>query len=657
MPEIMKKDMVISMEDFNKIAALLYEDYECIFQVDNESATYQTLKYGPRWRNLLDERGSLEQLYFYLFTNRRDNATSEQTAYRNFTDLNFFRKEKYHGDLEIFFDGIGHMFEITLLKMSDTTAAVLIRSIDDYAQSNRLELDKIDAIQENYLFSMMVNLADDTCINPNTTEISAARQDFLDIRYSDWRIMILNMFQESDRPMFLRMSSPEYIINTLEIQNNFEFELQMMNMEGRYIWVKLSFTRMKGFSRNNPRFVYTVKDINDDMLRLLNQESIIKAVEEQNARLQKADREKTKYFSSMSHEIRTPINAIMGMNEVILRESKEETIRAYANDVTSSGKYLLSIVNDILDISKIEAGKMEIVPVEYDIYEMIREINTIISARIGERPLEYITKISPDLPHRLYGDEIRITQIIINILTNAVKYTPEGQVVFAVEPAGNADGQFAIRVTVSDTGIGIKQEDMDRLFRAYERLDAQKNRNIEGTGLGMSIVVSLLEQMGSRLEVESTYGKGSVFSFVLTQKKVSSNEERSGENLSDVSDKQILIVDDTAVNLKVATALLRPYKMTVHTAQSGKICLEKLAEDKYDLIFLDYMMPEMNGVETLHAIRGLGNQYQSIPIIALTADASAGMRKQLVDHGFTEYLEKPINPKKLDEIIRIYLAG
>jgi len=636
-----------------RAAKALYNDTSCIIHIDNINKGYTLIKGDSYWESTLGKEGELSELFYQLFTKRDDNNTSENTYYNRFVDTEFFTKAKYNGSIEVVSQQKKTRYGVYLLKISDYEAMLMLYSEDDMIEVNRIELDKIDAIQENYLFSMIVDLSDDSCINPNTTEVSATRQDYMDIKYSDWRLMISNMFMETDRDVFLRASSPEYIINTLEEQHKFDLELQMMNMQGKYIWSKLSFARMKNFSRSNPRFVYTVIDYEEEMRRFLNQKSIVEAVKAQNQKLQESEKERTKFFSNMSHEIRTPINAILGMNEVMLRESKEENIRRYAKDVKSSGRFLLSIVNDILDYSKIKAGKMEIVPVEYNIADMLKEINMLVESYIGEKELEYEVKVSDKLPKRLYGDEIRIMQIIMNLLTNAIKYTPEGKVTFEIMPAQTQKGQFALDVRIRDTGIGIKKEELDKLFSEYGRLDVEKNRRIEGTGLGMGIVTSLLDQMNGELNVESVYGEGSVFSFILPQKIVDVIHEDDVVDISfDVSDKRVLIVDDNRINLRVASIMFETYNMKVDTADSGKKCLEAIENTDYDLIFLDHLMPELDGVDTLQKIR----QKSSIPVIAMTANAHSNARNEYISMGFTDYIEKPLIPERVNMVLRTYLA-
>ena len=642
-----EKDIVLKMAD------ALYKDLSCVIYIDNRKQKYTFLKGDNYWKQAVAEQGDLSKLVYQLFAKMDNDHTSEDSQYKDFVNVSFFTKEKYSGTIKVMSDDKKITYGVYLLKISDFEAALLLRLEDSVDEGMKNDLDKIDAIQENYLFSMIVDLSEDACIDSNTTELSATRQDYRDFKYSDWRLMIMNMFMENDRNVFLRMSSPEYVINTLEEQQSFDLELQMMNLEGNYIWCKLTFTRMKNFSRSNPRFVYTVRDYQKEMNRFFTQESIVKAVEAQNKELQELEKERTKFFSNMSHEIRTPLNAILGMNEVILREAKEESIRCYARDVKNSGRFLLSIVNDILDYSKIKAGKMQIVPVEYNLLDMIKEINKLVKAYIGEKQLVYEVKVSEELPKRLYGDEVRITQIIVNLLTNAIKYTPEGKVLFEVMPAKTEEGHFALAVKVQDTGIGIKKEDLEQLFMEYGRLDLEKNHKIEGTGLGMGIVTSLLAQMESGLQVESVYGEGSTFSFVLPQKVVEIDEEEDVvDTCFDVSDKRILVVDDNVLNLNVAMNMLRTFNMKVDKADSGRKCLEVIENTEYDLILLDHLMPEMDGVETLRRIR----EKTQIPVIAMTANAQTNARSEYVELGFTDYIEKPMVPEQINMILRTYLA-
>ena len=442
----------------------------------------------------------------------------------------------------------------------------------------------------------------------------------------------------------------------------------MMNMQGDFIWVRLMFRRMKIFDEENQVFMYSVQDINDDMTRLLKQTNIIAAVQKKNEQLTDINKAKSMFISNMSHEIRTPINAILGLDEMILRESREDNILEYANNIKSAGSMLLSVINDILDFSKIESGKMRIVPVEYSVESMISDICNIIKIKVQQKELNFKVDIAENIPKNVIGDEVRIKQIIINILTNAVKYTEKGGFHLALRCEKIYEDEVELEVKVSDTGIGIKEEDVPMLFSDFERLDIVRNRNIEGTGLGISIVTRLLHQMGSRLDVKSKYGKGSTFSFKLRQKVVSwdniGDYEKIRENhirdfnnnpiiVSDSS--RILAVDDNSVNIQVIECLLKRTRIKVDSVQSGMECLEKIKEQKYDIILLDYNMPVMNGEKTLKKIRSMGGEYENLPVIVLTADTTNDARERYMGMGFTNYIEKPIDGELLEKTIAHYI--
>ena len=386
-----------------------------------------------------------------------------------------------------------------------------------------------------------------------------------------------------------------------------------------------------------------------------------------------ANESKARFLANMSHEIRTPINAVLGMNEMILRESSDSQILEYASDIKQSGNLLLSLINDILDFSKIESGKMDIIPVDYDLGILLNDTIEMIRSRAEEKKLQLEVKIEPDTPVHLHGDEVRIRQIITNILTNAVKYTPKGKVILTVSGKKMSPETVQLYVSVKDTGIGIKEEDKERLFDSFQRVDESRNRNIEGTGLGLSITMQLLNLMGSRLEVESTYGEGSEFYFYLEQKQL--DDEVIGEDIQEyyenekgkiqISTEQfyapaakILVVDDNEMNLKVFLGLLKNHGMQIDTALSGKECLKRIELNAYHIIFMDHMMPEMDGVETLRRIREQKtNQSKDAVIIALTANAISGAKEMFLNEGFYDYLSKPVNVKDLEKMIQKYLPG
>ena len=383
-----------------------------------------------------------------------------------------------------------------------------------------------------------------------------------------------------------------------------------------------------------------------------------------------ANKAKSEFLSNMSHEIRTPINAIMGMDEMILRDSSDKTILEYAGNIQNATKNLLGIVNDILDFSKIEAGKMEIIPVEYSLSSVLNDLLHMIEKRAEDKGLEFIVLADPKLPSILYGDEIRIKQIITNILTNAVKYTEKGSVTLQVHFQKKSADTIILNISVTDTGIGIKQEDMQRLFRAFERIEEERNRTIEGTGLGMNITQRLLTLMGTKLNVQSVYGKGSTFSAEIEQKVVSWEEigdfaesyKKSVTNRKEYKEKfiapeaKILVVDDTPMNLTVVKGLLRQTQVQIDTAASGMECIKLVEKNHYDIVFLDHRMPVMDGIETLAAIKEMPTNYNvETPFISLTANAISGAREQYIAAGFTDYLTKPIDSDKLEQMMIKYL--
>ena len=377
-----------------------------------------------------------------------------------------------------------------------------------------------------------------------------------------------------------------------------------------------------------------------------------------------ADEAKSSFLAQMSHEIRTPINAVLGMNEMILRESGDTSIREYAGNIQSSGRMLLSLINSILDFSKIEDGKMELIPAEYETAAVISDVVNGIAQRAYEKDLKLVVDADESIPSVLRGDDVRIRQIITNLLTNAVKYTEQGTVTLSVRGEREESGYVTLCVRVEDTGIGIKEEDISALFESFKRLEEKRNRNIEGTGLGMSIVTKLLEMMGSKLEVSSVYGEGSVFSFRLRQEIVdeapmgnyrrSSHDEDNGKEKKYLyaPEAKVLVVDDNSMNLKVAGGLLTLYGITADTADSGEKALAMLSSKVYDIVFLDHMMPKMDGIEVLAEIRRRELAPPETVMIALTANAIVGAKEMYLQAGFNAYLTKPIESAALEKQLK-----
>ncbi len=384
----------------------------------------------------------------------------------------------------------------------------------------------------------------------------------------------------------------------------------------------------------------------------------------------KANQTKSIFLANMSHEIRTPINAIIGMDEMILREATDQAIKEYASDIKSASQTLLGIINDILDISKIEAGSMTLNNADYKLSNVILDVNNMVANKARNKGLDFNLAVDENVPENLYGDELRLRQILINIINNAIKYTEKGSIDVNISYRDIPDKSQRIELvaTVADTGIGIKKEDMDSLFVTFRRLDEIRNRKVEGTGLGLSIAKTFVTMMDGNIDVASEYGKGTTFTVFLCQKVTST--EIIGDIAKRIESKvtleesritfmapeaRILIVDDNDLNLKVITNLLKETRMKMDTAVSGKECLEMLRRNgRYNCVLLDIMMPDMNGVETLHAMVDEGLK-GDMPVIALTADATSGAAKTYQDEGFDEYLTKPISYEKCEATLIDFL--
>lgn len=415
-------------------------------------------------------------------------------------------------------------------------------------------------------------------------------------------------------------------------------------------------------NRRRAGVIYRISDRTESHLYT---EQLINLKEE----AERANEAKSIFLAHMSHEIRTPINAVLGMNEMILRESNSDLIRDYALNIQNAGRILLSIINDILDLSKIESGQMEIEEKDYHLGKMLIDIENMMTMRAEENSLALHIQADPMLPEALYGDEQRIKQCIINFLTNSIKYTREGQVTLRIDFTDKDKNTIDLQIAVADTGIGIEEDKLQILFDPFVRLDRSKNEKIEGTGLGLSITKNLIDRMNGRLSVESVYGKGSVFAFTIPQRVVGpdllgdykerlrrvAEHERSREKFT-APQAKILVVDDNRVNITVARGLLKRLKVQFDSATGGQECLDKFEQNDYDIILLDHMMPVMDGIDTLHRMKQTERFRQRAPVvIAMTANAVTGAREEYLQEGFTDYLSKPIDYKKLEEMIRNYL--
>lgn len=385
----------------------------------------------------------------------------------------------------------------------------------------------------------------------------------------------------------------------------------------------------------------------------------------------KANRAKSDFLANMSHEIRTPINVMLGMNEMIMRSTQEQSTREYADNIQSAGKTLLTLINSILDLSKIEDGKMELENEDYRLSELVSDLVNSISDSAKNKGLYLDVDIDKSIPAVMHGDDFRLRQCIMNLLTNAVKYTDKGSVLLSVKSLGKvSENECRLRVSVKDTGIGIRDEDMDKIFESFTRLDEKRNNGIDGSGLGMPIVISILEMMGTKLEVKSEYGKGSEFSFEIVQiiiddapmgeyKKGSTEHILTEDNHRNktliATGAKVLVVDDNEMNLKVATNLLRLYGIDADMARSGAEAIDKIRNEFYHVVLMDHMMPHKNGIEVLKTLQQGNLIPHGMYIIALTANAIVGAREEYLDAGFDDYLSKPIDVALLEDMLWKYL--
>ena len=399
---------------------------------------------------------------------------------------------------------------------------------------------------------------------------------------------------------------------------------------------------------------------------------MISELEQERKRADAANEAKSRVLAQISHEIRTPINAVLGMDEMILRESDSAEIRRYAEDINSAGKTLLNLINEILDFSKIESGNMEIVEKEYNLLKLVRDVRNVLVPKAEGKGLNFSVELEEGLPYELYGDDIRVKQIITNLINNAIKYTEKGDVWLYLKAGERTADKMQLIIQVKDTGIGIKEEDKQRLFQAFNRVNEAKNHNIEGTGLGLSIVRQLAELMNGSTRVESEFGKGSMFEAIVEQKVVSEKTVHGNDALAKweagqaekrvvkehftAEKARILVVDDTAINLTVVKALLKRIKVQVDTASSGRECIEKATRTAYHIIFMDHMMPEMDGIETLEKLRSETiNASENATIIVLTANAIVGSKDMFLKKGFDDYMSKPIDGEVLESMVEKYL--
>lgn len=447
----------------------------------------------------------------------------------------------------------------------------------------------------------------------------------------------------------------------------FDFGSERIDLDSKCrmndIYCSLAINKIHDDYGDNIGYIILITDLSERM-------KAVQRLEEAKKEAEYATQAKSTFLANMSHEIRTPMNAIIGFSELVLNMDISDTVREYVEDIRFSSHNLLAIINDILDISKIESGKMEIIPDAYFVENLLKDISLIISTQAMEKGLEFNMHVDPNLPAVLYGDKVRLRGILINILNNAVKYTNKGSVTFDVSILEQTADRVKLEFKVTDTGIGIRKEDQKNLFKNFERLDQKFHYGVEGSGLGLAITKGYVTLMNGEINVASTYGEGSVFTVVLDQKIVDDKPVEDCYDTGDdfhwstefgrmqISGVQVLVADDNHVNVKVAYGTFKTYGLSVDTATSGQEAIRLCQNKQYQLVFLDQMMPEMDGVETLEHIRSLGGCYApggKCKIIVLTADAVSGARQQLLDKGFDEYLGKPMNLKQLERLFIRFL--
>ena len=469
--------------------------------------------------------------------------------------------------------------------------------------------------------------------------------------------------------MFLGMSAPECCklrLNDIFVltRDAFRFQGNKNRVEAR-CWqnnniCSISIDKIYDDYKDIIGYIVIVHDVTERV-------HMLESLAQEKQRADKANEAKGAFLANMSHEIRTPINAVMGMNEMILRECEDETILEYAGNIQDASRTLLVLINDILDFSKIESGMLEVVEEAYSLKALLGTLKAECSMRAEDKGLDLIFDVPQDTPNILLGDEVRVRQVLLNILTNAIKYTMKGSVTLKAAYRKIEEREIEITFAVKDTGIGIKEENIGRLFGKFDRIDEEQVHAIEGTGLGLSIVDKLVKLMNGTLTVESVFGEGSTFTVCLCQQVIGeetvgclSEKKREGRR-KDIPvfiapKARILVVDDNKVNLTVIKALLRKTKVQVTCVETGKECLEYAAKESYDVILLDHMMPVMDGIETLEALKKMpDNQCKDAAVIALTANAMAGVREMYLDKGFNDYLAKPIEGTVLEQLIMRYL--
>ncbi len=643
-----------SEDILNKIAEAYFEDALGVLILDKDESVYKVEKSDDFLAEAISDDGSLRNLARALFGMNMAEENGSISAYNTFSMEEIFNRDKYVGITTLSKGEKRQTYGVSMLKLDDRYNVVMLQDVSALMKYSEIETEKVMRISENYLFSMVVDLNTDLCHTPRTTELNSNMHDDAGIKYSDWRMKISNMFMEDDKRIFLQKSTPDYVRHILGVLPKYEFEAKMLNMSGVYIWVRLSFIRMHDYSDDNPRFLYTVSDISEEMDRLLKQQSLIDDIKNKNELLSlKMDSEEK--LARLAHDIKTPLNSIVGMSEIIIREANNESIVECAEDIQSAGNYLRGLVEGVLNTYKSDDVLNEVSPVSYNIRKVALDVYNIFKLPARNKGLKYELDIDDNVPGVLFGDAIKVSQVIANLISNAIKYTKNGSVNVAISGLSNEKSpEYALKLVVSDTGIGMTEGQTAQIYDMFTRFAGPENEE-EGYGIGMNIVSRIIDSLGASIDISSQPGAGSSISVVIPQtiSNLAAGEYKNqcSVDISGIS-ASILVVDDFPSNVRVVEGLLQKYQdIKVDAAYSGKEALSMLQNKKYDLVLLDQRMPDMKGEEVLITIIGEDEYYESVPIIAMTGDAGAINSELFKSKGFTEMLSKPIYADELFRVI------
>lgn len=655
----------VRREEYADILVALTDAYQAVYLVDVEEATLETIKHPDnsmiRWFGVDDYRNGVERVAAALVDAGGKRKYMQALSLDRLKELCGSGREKEYFEVKYPYKGKSVWMGITIMVINSNRVVIMQQDITERVINDRRSRHLSSVVglmfKEYFDYIYEVNLDDNKFYLLESSGILFERK-----RIDTFDDIVAHL-QSGCHPEDTDIISEAFDLDKFREYNeeNNENSIELRNIDGKWYIITFHFTIV-----DDKREIFIIIKDNDvnKQKELASMKLLSEAVEEAT----RSNAAKSTFLANMSHEIRTPLNGIIGMNEMIIRETGEEETRKSASIVLSSGKVLLALINDILDFSKIESGKMDIIEVEYSLSKVIANLISMTRVRAEAKGLAFELKINPDIPDRLYGDDIRIKQIVTNILTNAVKYTEKGKVTLDMSYKLLGDDNMELIAAVTDTGIGIKEKNMESLFESFERLDMTQNRSIEGTGLGMTITSRLLDMMGGMISVQSVYGRGSTF-FVRIPQKIIDPESRVNINEQDdvalekiINDttsydgSRVLVVDDNKINLMVASKMLKNLGCVVDTVMSGMSCIKKACEQQYDIIFMDYLMPELDGLETLYKLNDEpGNINRNVPVVIMTANAIAGMKEFYIDAGFTDFISKPIDMERLKVVMSKYL--